>query len=499
MFGRLPALALMLAPMLALAGCGARDTDSARVMVTVVGTPWAGGLATRLEAEALRPGLIARDGSGAIVPGLASSWRFVNDDRSLILRLRPVKWSDGRPLDSSQVVAAYRRAAANAEPALRNGRVTGAEAIAARKAPPAKLGVLAPISRVVEIRLSATTPLLLGWLAEPGLGVTAVGKAALARKGEVPTLAAYVAAGPATRRTLTRRADAQSPAARPGEIIIASNADPVAAVATFARGQSDIVIGDGLAGLGEARTVARPQMLQVDTLWGVYGYVANTRRGPLSDPRLRQALNLTTDRAALAARIGLAAMVPVEGLLPPALSAVAAPPIMVARQAQASTLRMAIGTAPIRLTLLLPPGHDHRVIAERVAQDWRALGVTLVITQLDAGAIAGRVKRGAFDLALTEASLAEPDAAALLSRWRCAEGLACDPVADALLQKANAAAAADRPALIAAAEAQWMLAPPMLPLLTPLRWALVARHVQGWSANPAGSHPLGRLTLVSKR
>jgi ABC-type oligopeptide transport system substrate-binding subunit len=287
------------------------------------------------------------------------------------------------------------------------------------------------------------------------------------------------------------------PSARPGEIIIASTADPGAAVSRFARSETDLVIGDGLAGLGEARTVARPQMLQVDALWGVYGYVANTRSGPLKDPQLRQALSLAIDRAALAARIGLAAMAPVEGLLPPALAQPStASSDMAARQAQALALRA--GKDAVRLTLLVPPGHDHRVIAERVAADWAALGVTMAISEIDAGTIAARIKRGNFDLALTEASLPVPDAAALLARWRCDGGLACDPAADALFDQARLAPPADRAALLAAAEAQWLKAPPMLPLLTPLRWALVARHVEGWTANRAGSHPLGRLAVTAK-
>jgi oligopeptide transport system substrate-binding protein len=483
-----------------LAGCGARDSDSARLAVTVIGTPWPGGLATRLEAEATRPGLIARDGTGAIVPGLASSWRFVDDDRSLILRLRPTKWSDGAPLGSNEVVAAFRRAAARGEPALRHGAVAGADAIAAGKSPATKLGVLAPISRVVEIRLAAATPQLLGWLAEPGLGVVRDGKSPVVTAGGAPTLGAYRASGAADRRVLARRQGIESDASHPSEIIIASSADPAAAVMTFVRGRSDIVVGDGLAGLGDARAAARPQLLQVDALWGVYGYIANTRRGPLANARLRRALYLATDRAALAARIGLAAMAPVEGLLPPELSASPPPPpIMVARQAQAAALRLEIGPDPIRLTLLLPPGHDHRVIAERVAADWRALGVTLAISELDAGTIAVRVKSGDFDLALTEASLAVPDPAALLARWRCGAGLACDPAADALLDQARAAPPVERSGLLAAAEAQWLTAPPMLPLLTPLRWALVARHVEGWTANPAGSHPLGRLQVMKRQ
>jgi Ca2+-binding EF-hand superfamily protein len=101
---------------------------------------------------------------------------------------------------------------------------------------------------------------------------------------------------------------------------------------------------------------------------------------------------------------------------------------------------------------LLPPGHDHRVIAERVAADWAALGVTVVISEADAATIATRIKRGTFDLALTEASVAVPDAAALLARWRCDAGLVCDPAADALLEKARAASPTDQSALIAEAD-----------------------------------------------
>lgn len=472
-----------------VAGCGAREPDGARLAVTVIGTPWPGGLAARLEAEATQPGLIARNGSGAIVPGLASSWRFVDDNHSLILRLRPTKWSDGSDLGSNQIVAAFRGAAQRGEPALRHGGVAGAEAMATGKVPGAKFGVVAPISRVVEIRLAAPSPLMVNWLAEPGLGVTHTKITA--------TLADYDASGPATARRLVRRSGRDSDAAHTSEIAITSTADSAGAIAGFSRGESDIVIGDGLAGLGEARTVARPQLLAVEPLWGVYGYVANTRRGPLADGALRKALHLGIDRAALAARVGLAVMAPAEGLLPPALAAPAPPAIMVARQARAAALR--IGARPIRLTLLLPPGRDHRIIADRVADDWRALGVTLAISEVDAATITARIKRGDFDLALTEASLAVPDPAALLWRWRCEARLACDPRADALLAKARAAPPAEAPALLAAAEAQWMLAPPMLPLLTALRWALVARSVEGWTPNPAGVHPLGRLKVAEDR
>lgn len=481
--------------LLALAACGASDPNAARLTVTVVGSPWTGGLAAALEAEATRPTLIAHDGTGALVPGLASSWRFVDDEHSLILRLRPVKWSDKSALGSNEVVAAFRRAAARGEPALAHAGVTTGT----------KFGVLAPISRVVEIRLKAASPLMLGWLADPGLAVT--------RVGPVPTLANYRAAGPATRRTLTRRDGMTSNAARPAAIVIAADTDAARAVAGFSRGESDVVIGDGLAGLGEARTAARPQMLQVDALWGVYGYVANGLKGPLADPKLRLALSLATDREALATRMGMAAMAPVEGLLPPSLTGRTAavsllgaptepPPLDMAAQRMLAQQLLAGADGkrvPIRLTLLLPPGRDHRMIAEHVAADWLALGVTLVISEVSPATMADKVRRGEFDLALTEASLPVPDAAALLSRWRCGAGPSCNAAADALFDRASAAPPDARPALLAAAAAKWMEGPPMVPLLTPLRWALVARRVDGWTPNRAGSHPLGRLSVTARR
>ncbi len=470
---------------LVLAACGGSNGDESRLAVTVVGTPWAGGLAAQMEAEATRPTLVARDGSGAIVPGLATSWRFVEDDKSLILRLRPLEWTDGSLFTAAQVVAAFGDAAARGEPALAQAAITATRA---------------PISRVVEIRLAAASPHLLGWLSDPGLAVT---RPAPRTGGREPGLARYDANGPAAARRLTRRGGTASPEARPAEITLTSVADPVAAVARFADGRADLVIGDGLAGLGEARTVARPQTLTVDPLWGVYGYVANTRSGPLRDPRLRLALSLAVDRAALSARVGLAAMAPVDGLLPPSLRAEPSGGLdtptrtLLAEQ----LLKTARGdeTAPIRLTLLLPPGRDHRVIAERVAADWRPLGVDVVISQADAATIADKVRRGRFDLALTETSLAVPDAGALLSRWLCVRGLACDTAADALWAQAQSAPVAERPALLAAAEAKWMEAPPMVPLLTPLRWALVAPGVDGWSANPSGRHPLSRLAVTARK
>jgi oligopeptide transport system substrate-binding protein len=493
-------LALLALPLLLLAGCDA-SPEGAQLMVTVVGEP-GHGLARRLEAEATQPGLVARDGSGQVVAGLASSWRFLDNGSSLILRLRPVKWSDGRALTGNDVVAALRRAATAREPALGFAGITGAPLPG--RAAIGKLGASAPISRVVELRLAGASPQMLGWLAEPGLGITRTGSKAA-------TLAFYVANGPANARLLTRRSDVASPDARPAAIRIAT-ADSRSAIAGFARGDSDIVFGDGLAGLGEARTVARADALRLDPAWGHYGYVANSRSGALADAGVRRALAMAIDRPALVARFGIAAIAPADGLMPHDTTAAAGEippagitdwlsPDVAARRDAARRLLAAAGYSaerPLRLVVLLPPGRDHRNVADIVGNNWRAIGVVLAASELPASAIARRIARNAFDLALTEAALPEPDPAAALARWRCGAGPHCNPAADALLDAARTAPAAVRPALLARAEAELLNGPPLIPLFTAIRWALVARDVDGWVPNRAASHPLARLAVTRR-
>ena len=480
------------APLLLIAACGQSGPEGARLAVTVVGdADRPDSLARRLADEATLPTLIARDGAGQTVAGLASSWRFVDDGRSLILRLRPVKWSDGKPLESANVVAAFRRAATAREAVVAQSGLTGADAIAARRLPATRLGVMAPIARVVELRLDSASPLLLGWLAEPGLAVVRADA----------TLADYKASGTPAQRVLKRTRMAASPEARPAEITITGNPDAAAAVAAFVAGKTDIVIGDGIEGLGQARTVARNDALRIDPLWGVYGYVANTLKGPLADAGVRRALAMAIDRPAVVAQFGIAAIAPVEGLLPPVLGG-AAPAWQAldgdARLAEARRLVAAAGwTAdrPLRLVLLLPPGREHRTIAEAVAADWARIGVLLAVSQVDAETHDRLLAKGDFELAVTESSLPVPDAAALLARWRCGVSAYCNREADTLLAEARGTAPATRPGVLAGAEAAMLEGPPMIPLFTPVRWALVGRQVDGWVPNRAASHPLPRLGI----
>lgn len=455
---------------LGLAGCG-DGPEGATLRVTVVGEPK--GLAARLAAEATQPTLVTRDGNGEVVAGLATGWRFLDDGRGLIMRLAPVKWADGKPLVARDVVAALNAAARRREPVLM------ASGLVDRRG---RLGARAPIDRVIEFGLARPSPLLLEWLAEPALAVTLPG-----RDG----LAAYRREG--TR--LVRRLAEARPAARPAAVDIATTGDPVAAIAAFRRGDSDVVIGDGLAGLSDARTTAPAQALRLDALWGVYGFIINPRSQALADRDLRRALFDLADRAAAARQFGVAALAPVGTLLPPGLAPAVAPPAdPLVPAARLATAGIAPET-PLSLTLVLPPGRDHGRVAAVAVAPWQALGVRVRVITADAAA-RRRLSAGAdWDLMADEGASTVADPAVLLDRWRCRSGLRCTPGADTLLDAAVASGDPGRRAgLAAAAEALWLADPPFIPLFGAVRWALVAPGVDGWQTNRAGAHPVARLS-----
>ena len=465
------------------------EPAGATLRVDVVGK----GLAARTIAAATQAGLTAVDATGHVVPALASSWRVASDGRDVIFRLRAAAWADGRPVKAGDVVAAFRRAAGPAGGPLRPalGTIDGASAFAAGYAPASALGIGAPVDGVVELRLAAPDPVLLTVLAQPELAVTRTGP-------RPPALGAFTAATAGAVTTLTRNPQYfAADGAVVGAVALTIAGDPGAAVARFARDRTDLVIGDGLAGLSDARLLG-PQVLHVEPAWGVYGYLVNVRRGPLADAGVRRALAMTVARDALAARLfGISAMVPVAGILPPGLSAAGALPdwAMLAPAARVDAARALLAAAgidpahPLALTVTLPAGREHAAVLAAVAADWAPLGVTVTARELAPADFAVALRRGDFELAASEHLLPVDAAVLFVAPFRCGNaGGYCNPAVDTALDSA-----ATDPAALAAAETLLLAETPLIPLFRPVRWALVQPRVTGWVDNIAGAHPLARL------
>ena len=469
---------------LILAGCSA-GPPGGKLAVAVVGE---GALAGDMAAQASRATLIRHAAGGELVAGLATSWRFLDNGDSLILRLAPVRWPGvgnrpGAELEARDVVAGLRRSGPEGRAA------TAAAGLAARDT------ARAPIARVVELSPRPATPLLLDWLAQPALAVRD-------RRGRLFP-GPYGVARDGSGWQLDRRSDSARPEAQAASIHI-QPMEAAAAIAAFASGKVQLVLGEGLAGLGAARSAGQGRKLKLEAVHGVIGLAINARGGPLSDTRLRRALLLAADATPVANRLALALIVPQNRLwdgLPAPEDDRARPPEE--RRALATALLLQAGFGPgqpLRLRLLVPGGPDNRALAEALVASLQPVGIAVAVQAAGSGDFAATQRDARHDLALVERVAQVPDAVAHLAQWRCARARPCSADADRLLDTAAAAGhdLATRAAATSAAETAMMADPAFIPLLRPVRWALVANDLSGFQPNPFGNHPLGRIAIGAR-
>jgi oligopeptide transport system substrate-binding protein len=467
----MPALALLLA-----ACSGGRPGGDLDVAVVGEGT-----LAEEMAQEASRATLIRRGSGGEVVAGVATSWRFLDDGDDLILRLAPLRWPGAGYKPGLELVAQ------DVALGLRRSGNEGRAALAA--AGLSKRGTArAPIARVVELAPQPATPLLLDWLAEPALAVRD-------RRGRLFP-GPYVLEKDGGAWRLQRRSERPLPDARAASIRIAS-VDAAEAVSAFAKGEVQLVLGEGLAGLGAARAAGQGRALKLETVPGVIGLAINARSGLLTDVRLRRALLLAADGRPMANRLALALLVPQNRLwdgLPSPTDDRARP--AEERRALAAALLREIGIGPeqpLRLSLLVPAGSEFQALAETLAANLQPLGISLAVQRARPGGFAAARRSGAADLALVEQTARVADVVAHLDQWRCGRVRPCSAAADRLLDDAAAAGNDLTARQAAAAEAALMADPAFIPLLRPVRWALVANELSGFQANLLGRHPLGRI------
>jgi oligopeptide transport system substrate-binding protein len=118
--------------------------------------------------EDLFEGLVRQDGSGAIVPAVASRWDVSADGLTWTFHLVPdARWSNGEPVTAGDFVYAWRRLvdpATASQSAQQAAPIVNALDVAAGKKKPAELGVRAVDAQTLEVRLVAPTPYFLALL-----------------------------------------------------------------------------------------------------------------------------------------------------------------------------------------------------------------------------------------------------------------------------------------------------------------------------------------------
>jgi oligopeptide transport system substrate-binding protein len=476
-FGRLA----LIAATLSLGGCGGEQSGPIRVSA-IGGPPQL--VNPNLQpldppsaflTEALAQGLVRFDAAGEIEPALAQSWIVSDDGLRYTFRIRRATWADGSPVTAQQVATRLRAALSRAS---RNPfkPVLGA------------VDNVTPMTDfVLEISLRGPRPNFLQLLAHPELAIVqnngGTGPYRLARSEPAGLFLTFA-------RAEDEAEDVTEPALR------LRGDRTAAAVARFAAGDTDLVLGGNAGDLAMARAADLPAArLVFDPVGGLFGLAFANNQGPLADAGLRRALSMAIDRDGIAAAIGaprqpgrISLVAPgVQELPNPALPDWAAMPLA-ERRDTAARLVAGLGAADrIHLRVATPDAPGDRLLFAYLRRDWRMIGIEAERVAMDAPA----------DLLLIDQVAPTNVASWYLRHFTCDASAICDAEADKALQAARMApVTADRQAQLAAADRILTGLVPFIPLTAPVRWSLVSPRLTGFRPNPFARHPA--VTLIAE-
>ncbi|MGP1282901.1 MAG: ABC transporter substrate-binding protein [Parasphingopyxis sp.] len=446
--------------------------------------------ADALLLEATAQGLVRLDGEGQIEPALAQRWIVLDEGRTYVFRLNDITWEDGTAVTAGQIAQQLRNAG------RRGSRNRLAHLLADIEA------VNAVTPQVVEINLRRPRIDFLHLLAAPDLAIFVEGSGLgpfVIADGYAPEDGALLLA---PRREPPEEIDgeiAEPDPIAPDETVELRFRPGALAVARFDRGLADIVLGGDWTTLPYAEAIdPASARLQIDPVEGLFGLAIVEQTGFLATPQNREILSLAIDRGQLAGYFGgdraeaRLAIVPPdsEGLAdtvgPPWANSTVALRRSFARQAVANWRAVNGDIAPLRVAL--PDGPGSRAIFAVLRTNWAAVGIPVERVDWSADA----------DLRLIDQVAATDSATWYLEQFRCNRGLPCsDDYADLLDEIDEAPSERVRAIRIAEAATELQRLTPYIPLLRPIRWALVSSRITGFAPNRFGRHPLDTLIAPS--
>lgn len=419
-------------------------------------------------------GLVRFDARGQIEPGLAEAWNVSDDGLSYIFRLANAKWPDGRKITADQVARTLRRTlGSSSQDPLKDSFGAVDE-------------IVAMTDRVLDIELKQPRPHLLQLLAQPQMGLVLQGQ------GTGP-FAIDKEHSDNSRTRLSRAIATPDEELTTKEILDISSAAAAPAVAAFAQGKVDLVLGGTFDDLAIAQRASLPRKaLQFDPASGLFGLVPESDRGLIADPEVRQLLSEAIDRDSLISTLSVPGLTPRATVLEPGLDNIVDPvapnwvsaAISDRQAALESTAKRLFGDKDASLRIALPSGPGSDILFARLARDWGVLGLRL-----------NRVGSGeAADLRLVDEVAPTTSPSWFLRHFRCAVVPICSPQVDEMLEGArNSPVIAQRSALFAEASRQIDAQQLFIPIAAPIRWSLVSARISGFAGNRFAIHTLTGL------
>lgn len=479
-------LAVILAAAALLNACGRDPGEFTRVavigpqprLVETVTRPLTPGEAL-LRAN-MAQGMVRFDERGQVIPGLAERWNVSDDGLSYIFRMQSGDWPDGRKIKADDVARILAR---QLRPASANPLKDTLGAVR---------DVVAMTDRVIEIRLSAPRPNLLQLLAQPEFGLVraSVGTGPF----QLPTDEQLAAIPPNEAKgeglLLTHRVripDAEDPV----EKVRISGGQARQLVAAFAKGEVDLVLGGTVGDLPYAYRAKVPRgTRRFDPVIGLFGLAPTRRNETLQEADVRRLLSRAIDRQALIEGLRVGGLQPRATLLQAGLEGIGVPsqPAWLGQSAEdkrpsliAEAQRLFGNSGRPTFRVALPEGPGGDFLFQRLAYDWRPLGISLERAPGPASA----------DLVWIDEVAPSASPAWFLRRFRCGVAPICVEAAEPLLADARAARdGSERARLLQEAASLMDRAQLFIPVAAPIRWSLVSGRVPGFSENSFARHTL---------
>lgn len=318
--------------------------------------------------------LVTRDASGAIVPQVATAWRYT-DDTTLVLDLRTdIRFQDGTPLTPDDVAFTLTRIL---DPAFKSSQLSQFDQISSAE-------VTGPSQ--VTLRTKSPYPALLAQLVK----LSIIPKAYVQRVGDAAFNQQPMGSGPYKLRSWKRGVSVTldaMPAYWRGPppfptVVFRAVPDVPTRVADLRTGKADLVRGlspDDAEALKSERGV---QLLSVPTERVAYLFI-NAAAGPTKDVRVRRAIAMAVDRDTLITALQQGYARPVQEVLTPAnFGYVADVPSWPYDPDAARKLIAEAGANGASLQFLTSPVYDRR-LNEAVQQMLADVGLNVEITMLD--------------------------------------------------------------------------------------------------------------------
>jgi oligopeptide transport system substrate-binding protein len=514
----------------ALGGCLRHGTDveqGDREQVLHRGTGYEIGdldpqLATNISeldiVSALFEGLVTEDPVDLHpVPGVAERWDVSSDQLTYTFHLRAgARWSNSSPVTAGDFVASWRRILT---PSLASGNASllyvlqGAEAFAKDGARDFdQVGVKAKDARTLLVTLDHPTPYFLSLLTHPAWlpvflpGIAATGPVyergnPWARPGNLVGNGAFtLRTWEPNRQIVVGKSATYWDAAHVR--LNAIHFHPIdsldAEERAFRAGQLHLTYALPF-GKVEAYRLNAPQFLRTDPYLNSYFLRFNVTRPFLNQPRVRRALALAVDRAAIVEKILRGGQLPAYAFTPPGTAGYTPAARLPTDFAEARRLLAAAGYADGHglpaFELLYNNSENHRLIAEAVQEMWRReLGVQVRLVNQEFKAVLEARRAGQYQILFSDWVGDYLDPSTFLDLWRADNGNNqtgwASPAYDALLRSATLTAdPAARNALFQQAEALLLEAVPIAPLYYNTHIFLLQPSVKGWHPTLLDHHP----------